>query len=59
MTGKKMQETEGKLCFVENMFRNKSIPEKYKRLLKEPKYMCKECGRVAANDNNLCYPEGL
>ena len=59
MMGKKIQKTGEKLCIVEEMYRDKSIIEKYKKLLKEPKYRCKECGRVAANDKNLCYPEGL
>ncbi len=28
-------------------------------LVKDPKYICRECGRAAANEGNLCYPEKI
>ena len=28
-------------------------------LVKNPKYICKECGRAAVNEYNLCSPEKL
>ena len=33
--------------------------QEYKRLVKEGRYVCKGCGRVAANERNLCAPEKL
>ena len=51
--------TEERLCLSVDIDKNRSSLEKYKKLLKEPKYMCRECGRVAANGCNLCYPERL
>ncbi len=33
--------------------------DKIKPLVKEPKYICSSCGRVAASAENLCQPEKL
>jgi hypothetical protein len=33
--------------------------EGYKKLVRNPKYICKECGRAAAKAENLCEPEAL
>jgi hypothetical protein len=36
--------------------------EKFKEikdLAKDPNYMCFNCGRVADEENNLCYPVGF
>lgn len=30
-----------------------------KPLVKNPRYICKSCGRVANNAENLCQPEAL
>jgi hypothetical protein len=30
-----------------------------KGLVKDAKFICKGCGRVAANESNLCAPEAL
>jgi hypothetical protein len=33
--------------------------EQYKKLVKNSSYVCKNCGRTAASDKNLCAPEKL
>ena len=33
--------------------------EKLKPLVRDAKFICKSCGRVAANEENLCQPEAL
>jgi len=33
--------------------------EKIKSLTNAPKYICKQCGRVANSEENLCVPEPL
>ena len=33
--------------------------EKYKRLVRDPKHVCRKCGRAAARAGNLCKPEAL
>ena len=33
--------------------------DEYKKLVKEGRYVCKRCGRAAANENNLCAPGRL
>ena len=34
-------------------------PEVYKQLVRDPKYICIGCGRVAAHEENLCAPRPL
>jgi hypothetical protein len=41
------------LCDMAN--RGVSI-KKYKSLVKKPKFICKNCGRAAAKEENLCEP---
>jgi len=47
------------LCLLQNVGYLQSNLEEYKKLVKNAKFICKNCGRVAASDNNLCAPEKL
>jgi hypothetical protein len=47
------------LCLLQNIGYMKSNLEAYKKLVSNPKYICKGCGRVAALERNLCAPEKL
>ena len=47
------------LCLLENIGYVKSSLSEYKKLVKDPKFVCKACGRVAASEKNLCAPEKL
>lgn len=47
------------LCYLNNLGFQASNPEDYKSLVREPQFMCKNCGRVAASAKNLCNPEKL
>jgi hypothetical protein len=47
------------LCFLHNVGMVKDKIEEYKKLVKEGKYVCKGCGRVAVNEKHLCAPEKL
>lgn len=33
--------------------------DKYKDLVRDSKYICKKCGRLAKDSENLCKPEKL
>ena len=44
------------LCYLNNLGYQISDPEDYKALVKDAKFMCKICGRVAAKEVNLCKP---
>ncbi|MBN2467710.1 MAG: hypothetical protein JXD19_06115 [Deltaproteobacteria bacterium] len=47
------------LCYLHNIgFLEKNV-EAYKKLLHVSNYMCKKCGRTAANKENLCKPVKL
>ncbi len=50
---------ENHLCLLKNLGYIKANFEKYKRLVQDPKFVCKDCGRVAARADNLCSPEDL
>jgi hypothetical protein len=47
------------LCYLNNLGFQISNPEEYKDLVRESKFMCKICGRVAIDGKNLCKPVGL
>ena len=50
---------EGHLCLLQNVGYLKSNLEEYRKLVKDPQYICKGCGRAAASEKNLCTPEKL
>ena len=47
------------LCYLNNLGFQISNAEDYKKLVRKGKYMCKVCGRVAADQKNLCQPVEL
>jgi len=44
------------LCYLNNLGFPVTNPEDYKDLVKDGKFYCKGCGRVAAREKNLCTP---
>ena len=47
------------LCYLNNLGFQISNEKEYKQLVKNPEFLCKNCGRVAANEKNLCKPVKL
>jgi hypothetical protein len=47
------------LCYLNNLGFQISNPKEYKALVKNGKFSCKLCGRVAAREDNLCKPIAL
>jgi len=47
------------LCYLNNLGFQISNPDEYKELVRNGKFMCKVCGRVAAQEKNLCKPVEL
>jgi hypothetical protein len=47
------------LCYLNNLGFQVSHSEAYKQLVRNPQFMCKNCGRVAADKKNICNPEEL
>jgi hypothetical protein len=47
------------LCYLNNLGFQNSNEKEYKELVKNPEYLCKNCGRIAASQNNLCKPVKL
>jgi hypothetical protein len=47
------------LCYLNNIGFQNSNSGDYKNLVRNPKFMCKICGRVAARKSSLCKPVGL
>ncbi|MHC4159072.1 MAG: hypothetical protein ACYSSO_08335 [Planctomycetota bacterium] len=47
------------LCYLTNVGFNLSNPKDYKVLVKNGKFICRVCGRVAARGGNLCKPAKL
>jgi hypothetical protein len=42
------------LCYLQNVGFVKEKFAEYKKLVKDSKFVCTECGRTAASDKNLC-----
>jgi len=47
------------LCYLTNVGFQFTEPQAYKALVKNGKFYCRICGRVAASEKNLCKPAGL
>ena len=47
------------LCYLNNLGYQISNTAEYKGLVKDGKFLCKVCGRVAASEKNLCKPVKL
>lgn len=47
------------LCYLNNLGFPVTDPEEYKELIKNPRFYCKNCGRAAVSEKNLCKPEKL
>jgi hypothetical protein len=47
------------LCYLNNLGFQISNADEYKDLVRNGKFMCKVCGRVAAEEKNLCKPVEL
>ena len=47
------------LCYLQNVGYVESNLEEYKKLVKNPRFVCKNCGRAAADEKNLCKPDKL
>lgn len=47
------------LCYLVNLGFQVSNPEEYKPLVKDGKFYCEGCGRVAASEANVCRPAKL
>ena len=47
------------LCYLNNLGFQISNEMDYKKLVKNPEFMCKNCGRAAASQDNLCNPVKL
>ena len=53
------QQHEKHLCKLTADGVHRDQPEAYARLVHEPKYACKGCGRVAVDAESLCTPVRL
>jgi len=47
------------LCYLNNLGFQISNPKEYKALVRNAKFLCMVCGRVAASEKNLCKPVKL
>ena len=50
---------EAHLCMAENVGFVKNNLEEYKKYVRNPQFICKQCGRAAASADNLCHPDTL
>ena len=47
------------MCYLQNLGYLQSNFEDYKKLVSDSKYVCRNCGRTAEEEKNLCAPEKL
>jgi hypothetical protein len=47
------------LCFLANLRFQDTNPDDYKSLVRDGRFYCTQCGRVAASEKNLCKPASL
>ncbi len=47
------------LCYLNNLGLQISSPEEYRELVRDGRFLCRMCGRVAAREKNLCKPVKL
>jgi hypothetical protein len=47
------------LCYLENMGFIANHFNDYKELVRNAKFVCQNCGRSAAREENLCKPEKI
>ncbi len=47
------------LCYLANLGYQLQNTTDYKSLVRDAKFLCKHCGRVAADKQNLCNPVKL
>ncbi len=47
------------LCFLQNIGLLESSSEACKKLIRSPKFVCRQCGRAAVRAKNLYEPERL
>ncbi len=47
------------LCYLTNLAFHVNNAEDYKMLVKDARYFCKNCGRAAADEKNLCKPQKI
>ena len=61
MAGLKMPhpDHEQHLCLLQNVGYLKANLNDFKNLVKDGKFICRNCGRVAASEKNLCNPDKL
>ena len=50
---------ESHLCVAKTVGFIKDNLESYKNFVRNPKFVCKHCGRAAARGSNLCEPDDL
>lgn len=50
---------EAHLCVAKNVGFIKNNLEQYKEYVRNPAFVCKQCGRAAAKAENLCDPDSL
>jgi hypothetical protein len=47
------------LCYLANMGFMLESPDEFRTLVKDPQFMCRQCGRGAQSPESLCKPEKI